>query len=99
MTDGGAGLVSKGRWVCEDTLPLRALWHYNIDTVSATTTFATTTCTFTHPRELPSFYSYHSNPPLIATQGILLRLKEVALENAGQGIWLESTRADSVVLI
>ena len=79
-----------GRWVCDNTLLPRAHWHYNIDTVSVTTYSACTaqwyrqTYTFTYPREPPSFYSYHTNPPLIATQEILLRLREVALESVGR---------------
>ncbi len=37
MTDGGAGLGSADRRVCEDTLAQRAHRHYNIDTTSVTT--------------------------------------------------------------
>ncbi len=95
MTDGGAGLGSPGYWVCKNTLLPHAHWHYNIDTVSVTSYSAHVIqwykqrYTFTHPCEPPSFYSYHTNPPLGDTQEILLRLREVALESAGWGIWLE----------
>ena len=67
MTDGGSGLGSAERLVCEDTLPLHAHWHYNIETVSATITWLTQPndinrrTLFTHPREPPTFYSYHDN--------------------------------------
>ncbi len=38
MTDGRAGLASAEHRACEKILPLRAHWHYNIDTVSVATT-------------------------------------------------------------